>query len=66
MTWVIREKATGRPIYETLTEGPPRLLSKTAKERYEVVSTMQHLKELNDHSTKASQWMRRKRLRRTP
>ena len=54
--WVIRNKETGEAVLETKDRKKVEALN---TEKYEAVPALQHLQELNDPATKASQHMRR-------
>jgi hypothetical protein len=55
-SWIIREKATGKVMFETFNKKVADAINKT---RYEAVCALKHLQELNRRDTKTSQWMRR-------
>lgn len=52
MSWVIREKSTGKAVAETFDR---RKVDALNAERYEAVPIAQHLAEVNDPSSRAGQ-----------
>lgn len=59
ISWVIREKSTGHAITEVKDSEKMRAGLKHLKPKFEAVPVLQHLQELNDPTSLASQWMRR-------
>lgn len=55
-SWVIRETASGKVMFETFNKATADRIN---KRRYEAVPALQHLQELNRRDTLASRYMRR-------